>query len=92
MAPNRLFGHRVMAQDSAITVSRPPCQINNWLTSLGDYVFGWKDDALQKAMDSNCNINCPALKTQTITKGNQCAVKRRVTEDIDSCEFLENTF
>ncbi|KAK0648956.1 hypothetical protein B0T16DRAFT_456407 [Cercophora newfieldiana] len=50
----------------------------------GDYVFGWKDDALQKAMDTNCNINCPQLKTQTIAKGNQCAVTRRVTEDIDS--------
>jgi hypothetical protein len=36
-------------------------------------------------MDTNCNINCPQLKTQTIAKGNQCAVSRRVTEDIDSC-------
>ena len=54
----------------------------------GDYVFGWKDDALQKAMDTNCNINCPQLKTQTIAKGNQCAGKRRVNEDIDSCEFF----
>ncbi len=39
----------------------------------GDYVFGWKDNSLQKAMDNNCNINCPALKTQTIAQANQCS-------------------
>ncbi|KAF2257378.1 hypothetical protein BU26DRAFT_537120 [Trematosphaeria pertusa] len=49
----------------------------------GDYVFGWKGDALQKAMDTNCNINCPALKTQSIAQGNKCTVKRVVNEDID---------
>ncbi|KAF2277645.1 uncharacterized protein EI97DRAFT_432504 [Westerdykella ornata] len=50
----------------------------------GDYVFGWKGDALQKAMDSNCNINCPQLKTQSIAAGNKCAQKQKVKEDIDS--------
>jgi hypothetical protein len=50
----------------------------------GDYVFGWKDDALQKAMDTNCNINCPPLKTQSIAQGNKCAQKQKVQEDIDS--------
>ncbi|KAI1186573.1 hypothetical protein F5B17DRAFT_431422 [Nemania serpens] len=49
----------------------------------GDYVFGWKGDALQKAMDSNCNINCPQLRTQTIQQGNQCSVKDVVNEAID---------
>ena len=49
----------------------------------GDYVFGWKDDSLQKAMDSNCNINCPQLKTQTIPTGNKCAQKQKVEENID---------
>ncbi|KAI0420612.1 hypothetical protein F5X98DRAFT_331386 [Xylaria grammica] len=49
----------------------------------GDYVFGWKGDALQKAMDSNCNINCPELQSQTIQQGNQCSVKDLVGEDID---------
>ncbi|KAI8633888.1 hypothetical protein F5Y19DRAFT_471146 [Xylariaceae sp. FL1651] len=49
----------------------------------GDYVFGWKGDALQKAMDSNCNINCPQLKSQSIQQGNQCSVKPTVNENID---------
>ncbi|KAH9906694.1 hypothetical protein F4778DRAFT_591728 [Xylariomycetidae sp. FL2044] len=49
----------------------------------GDYVFGWKGDALQAAMDSNCNIDCPQLRTQTLQQGNQCTVPLSVDEDID---------
>ncbi len=56
----------------------------------GDYVFGWKGDALQRAMDNNCNsdllgnaINCPTLKSQTIEKSNQCTKKVSVHEDLD---------
>ncbi|KAI5860244.1 hypothetical protein GGS23DRAFT_240943 [Durotheca rogersii] len=49
----------------------------------GDYVFGWKGDALQQAMDTNCNINCPQLRSQSIQQGNQCTVKKTVNEDID---------
>ncbi|KAI0474475.1 hypothetical protein F4859DRAFT_522096 [Xylaria cf. heliscus] len=49
----------------------------------GDYVFGWKGDALQKAMDTNCNINCPQLRSQSIQQGNQCSVKSVVDETID---------
>jgi hypothetical protein len=53
----------------------------------GDYVFGWKGDALQKAMDTNCNINCPQLKTQTIAVGNQCTKKPTVMEELGGCRF-----
>lgn len=48
-----------------------------------DYVFGWKGNALQTAMDTNCNINCPQLKSQSIQQGNQCSVKDVVGEQID---------
>jgi len=53
----------------------------------GDYVFGWKGDALQRAMDANCNVNCPTLKSQSLQEGNKCAVQPMVNEDIDGCKF-----
>jgi hypothetical protein len=56
----------------------------------GDYVFGWKGDALQRAMDANCNsdlfsnnINCATLKTQTIQQGNKCTSPVQVKENLD---------
>ncbi|KFY04057.1 hypothetical protein V490_00001 [Pseudogymnoascus sp. VKM F-3557] len=50
----------------------------------GDYVFGWKDDSLQKAMDQNCQPGpCAALTEQDITTANKCAKSRVVDEAID---------
>ncbi|KAK3684093.1 hypothetical protein B0T22DRAFT_431934 [Podospora appendiculata] len=53
----------------------------------GDYVFGWKGDSLQKAMDKNCNLNkdCPAagLTAQTPEKYSACNVKQQAPEDVD---------
>ncbi len=54
----------------------------------GDYVFGWKDDALQRAMDSPCYVNCPTLKTQSMTAMNSCSVNDVVAEQIDGCKRM----
>ncbi|KAJ2994792.1 hypothetical protein NUW58_g1457 [Xylaria curta] len=59
------------------------------LGNHGDYIFGWKGDALQKAMDTNCDNNCP-IKSQSIQQGNQCSVKTSVNEDIDGCKFIRD--
>ncbi|KAH8881886.1 hypothetical protein GQ53DRAFT_787795 [Thozetella sp. PMI_491] len=49
-----------------------------------DYVFGWKDDALQKAMDNGCfGATCTDLKVQSFTNANQCSVKDTVNEVIE---------
>ncbi|RYP27099.1 hypothetical protein DL767_007796 [Monosporascus sp. MG133] len=49
----------------------------------GDYMFGWKGDALQIAMDTNCNGDrCPELEYQEIRKGNQCTKKPTVEENL----------
>ncbi|KAF2002548.1 hypothetical protein P154DRAFT_430842 [Amniculicola lignicola CBS 123094] len=49
----------------------------------GDYIFGWKDDSLQRAMDSPCYVSCPTLKTQSAEAMNKCTVDRVVKEEID---------
>jgi hypothetical protein len=52
----------------------------------GDYVFGWKDQSLQKAMDEakGCMGSlCTSLKTQQPDAGNACAVKAVVKEEQD---------
>jgi hypothetical protein len=52
----------------------------------GDYVFGWKGDALQRAMDNGCfaaTCTAASLKTQAFPAANRCTVKKSVNEDHD---------
>ncbi|KAI1818156.1 hypothetical protein GGS20DRAFT_574457 [Poronia punctata] len=50
----------------------------------GDYVFGWKDDSLQRAMDARCNgAVCGELKTQSSETAMKCTKSRAVEEEID---------
>jgi len=48
-----------------------------------DYVFGWKGNALQKAMDtSGCmGAKCGTLQTQSLDQATKCSVKTTVKED-----------
>jgi hypothetical protein len=56
----------------------------------GDYVFGWKDDSLQKVLDEECYVQCKTLKTQSIEAMNSCSVPRKVDEDVgdDDCKSI----
>ncbi|KAJ4360304.1 uncharacterized protein N0V89_000865 [Didymosphaeria variabile] len=49
----------------------------------GDYMFGWKGDALQRAMDRYCGTDCQVLETQSIEEANMCAEAVVVNEPID---------
>ncbi|KAK0671589.1 hypothetical protein QBC41DRAFT_385671 [Cercophora samala] len=51
----------------------------------GDYVFGWKGDALQRAMDANgCfSATCGNQKSQDIATANRCQIQKTVREDVD---------
>jgi hypothetical protein len=57
-----------------------------------DYLFGWKGDSLQKAMDNSCMFqaceNGKPLKSQNVAAMNKCQVKSVINEDIDGCESL----
>ncbi|KAF2475961.1 uncharacterized protein BDR25DRAFT_322337 [Lindgomyces ingoldianus] len=50
-----------------------------------DYMFGWKGDALQRAMDkSECFYDgCGSIKKQAMADANKCTVKDFVGEKID---------
>ncbi|CAI4214957.1 unnamed protein product [Parascedosporium putredinis] len=52
-----------------------------------DYLFGWKGDSLQRAMDSNCMFNaCEGgrpLLSQGVNEMNKCTVQTLVDENID---------
>jgi hypothetical protein len=49
----------------------------------GDYLFGWKGDALQRAMDSKCaNDNCKALTRQSNDKAIACTKSQIAKESI----------
>ncbi|KAK3356539.1 hypothetical protein B0T25DRAFT_603019 [Lasiosphaeria hispida] len=52
-------------------------------SSHADYVFGWKADSLQKAMDGHTYVSAPTLKTQSIAEQNKCTVSDMVKENID---------
>jgi hypothetical protein len=53
----------------------------------GDYLFGWKGDALQKAMDAlpkgGCaNANCNVLKVQSAKDAMACKKQQQAVEDV----------
>lgn len=54
-----------------------------------DYVFGWKGNSLQKAVDQRCSMNtCDGLKTQDQSVGNQCTKKPSFGPPIlNGCEY-----
>jgi len=53
-----------------------------------DYVFGWKGDALQKAMDGGCfGSKCAGLNVQDFATANKCGVQQLVKENVEGCEL-----
>jgi hypothetical protein len=58
---------------------------NSW---EGDYVFGWKGDSLQRAMDGGCTgASCRDLKVITNEEAIKCKVPERVKEKWEGCKY-----
>jgi hypothetical protein len=52
----------------------------------GDYMFGWKGDALQRAINGHCTNdydNCKELLSQPVEDTMNCTVPQTVKEDVD---------
>lgn len=57
-----------------------------------DYMFGWKGDSLQRAMDkSECFYDgCGSIKKQAMSKANQCKIPLTVKEEVNGCESTDH--
>lgn len=52
-----------------------------------DYLFGWKGDSLQRAMDTpECFYDgCGSITKQAMSVANECKIETTVIEETDGC-------
>lgn len=77
------------------------CKFNKSVTKLAwnryidmrSFSFGWKGDALQRAMDNRCLGDvCKSLETQSAENATACVKAATIDENIDGCELFFQLF
>ena len=59
----------------------------NGFSQHGDYVFGWKGDSLQRALDKRCTGDgCSVLQTQSADEAMKCTKSQIFKEEVGGCE------
>lgn len=59
-----------------------------------DYMFGWRGDSLQRAMDTpECFYDgCGSIAKQPMSEANKCKIQEMVREDTVGCELFPACF